>query len=107
MLLFLSELEQKGLQAVPPADKRTLIRRATFDLHGLPPTPEEVDNFVNDSSADAYRKLIDRLLDSPRYGERWGTQLAGCGSLCRHGRIRNRPLLSQRLAIPGLCDRVF
>ena len=69
---ILSELEQKGLQAVPPADKRTLIRRATFDLHGLPPTPEEVDNFVNDSSADAYRKLIDRLLDSPRYGERWG-----------------------------------
>ncbi len=54
------------------ADKRTLIRRATFDLHGLPPTPEEVDAFVKDDSPDAYEKLIDRLLASPRYGERWG-----------------------------------
>ena len=69
---ILRKLEQKALQTVLPTDKWTLIRRATFDLHGLPPTPEEVDNFVNDSSADAYRKLIDRLLDSPRYGERWG-----------------------------------
>ena len=69
---ILRKLEQKGFSAAPPADKRTLIRRATFDLHGLPPTPAEVDHFVHDSSADAYRKLIERLLDSPRYGERWG-----------------------------------
>ncbi|MCU1314228.1 MAG: hypothetical protein JWM54_1985, partial [Acidobacteriaceae bacterium] len=54
------------------ADKRTLIRRATLDLTGLPPTPDEVEAFEKDNSADAYPKLIDRLLASPRYGERWG-----------------------------------
>src|SRR5207302_3098590 len=69
---ILAKLEDKGLKPSPEADKRTLIRRATFDLTGLPPTPKEVDAFVADSSADAYEKLIDRLLASPRYGERWG-----------------------------------
>ena len=54
------------------ADKRTLIRRATFDLIGLPPTPAEVEAFLADHSPDAYPKLVDRLLASPRYGERWG-----------------------------------
>ena len=55
-----------------PADKRTLIRRATFDLIGLPPTPEEVDAFRADKSPDAFAKVVDRLLASPHYGERWG-----------------------------------
>lgn len=55
----------------PPADRLTLIRRATFDLIGLPPTPEEVTAFLADESADAYSRLIDRLLDSPAYGQRW------------------------------------
>src|SRR5262249_2338581 len=55
----------------PHADRITLLRRASFDLIGLPPTPEEVDQFVNDKSANAYEKIIDRLLASPRYGERW------------------------------------
>ena len=59
-------------RSAPAVDRRTLIRRAAFDLHGLPPTPEEVDVFVNDPAADAWPKLIDRLLASPRYGERWG-----------------------------------
>ena len=68
----LAKLEQVGLRPAPEADRRTLVRRAYFDLHGLPPTPEEVDQFVNDNSSDAYEKLIDRLLASPRYGERWG-----------------------------------
>jgi hypothetical protein len=54
------------------ADRRTLIRRAAFDLTGLPPTPEEVESFVNDKASDSYVKLIDKLLASPRYGERWG-----------------------------------
>ena len=63
---------EKGLRPNPVADKRTRIRRATFDLTGLPPTPEEVDAFVKDASPDAWAKLIDRLLASPRYGERWG-----------------------------------
>jgi hypothetical protein len=65
-------LQKKGLQPSPPADRRTLIRRATFDLTGLPPTPEEITAFVNDASSDAYERLIDRLLASPHYGERWG-----------------------------------
>ncbi len=63
------KLEQKGGTLSPAADKRTLIRRATYDLTGLPPTPEEVDRFVNDNSPQAYEQLIDRLLESPHYGE--------------------------------------
>ncbi len=69
---ILPALTAKGLKPAPPADKRTLIRRASLDLLGLPPTPEEVEAFVSDNSADAYPKLIDRLLASPHYGERWG-----------------------------------
>ncbi len=68
----LAKLSDNGLSLSPRADKRTLIRRATFDLHGLPPTPEEVEAFVKDEAADAYEKLLNRLLASPRYGERWG-----------------------------------
>jgi uncharacterized protein DUF1553/uncharacterized protein DUF1549/cytochrome c len=67
-----AKLSDNKLSLSPRADKRTIIRRATFDLHGLPPTPAEVEAFVNDESPDAYEKLIDRLLASPRYGERWG-----------------------------------
>ncbi len=69
---ILANLEQQGLTPAPPADKVTLIRRATFALTGLPPTPEEVNTFLNDKSDSAYEKLIDRLLESPAYGERWG-----------------------------------
>ncbi len=68
----LSRLEHEGLSPSPPADKATLIRRATLDLTGLPPTPEEVDTFENDRSPAAYERVIDRLLDSPAYGERCG-----------------------------------
>src|SRR6185436_1712941 len=57
---------------VGPADKRSLIRRAYFDLIGLPPTPEQVDAFLSDNSPDAYAKVVDRLLASTQYGERWG-----------------------------------
>ena len=68
----LAQLEEKGMTPARPADKRTLIRRATIDLHGLPPTPEEVTSFLADNSSRAFAKVVDRLLDSPRYGERWG-----------------------------------
>ncbi|WP_339731930.1 PSD1 and planctomycete cytochrome C domain-containing protein [uncultured Gimesia sp.] len=68
----LSRLEEKGLSLSPPVDRRKLIRRASVDLTGLPPTYAEVEAFVNDAAPDAYEKLIDRLLASPHYGERWG-----------------------------------
>jgi cytochrome c553 len=68
---ILAKLEEKGLTPNAEADRRKLIRRAYFDLIGLPPTPEEVEAFVNDPAADAYDKLLDRLLSSPHFGERW------------------------------------
>jgi hypothetical protein len=68
----LARLEVKGLAPSPAADRRTLIRRVTLDLHGLPPTPEEVAHFEADRAPDAFAKVVDRLLASPRYGERWG-----------------------------------
>src|SRR5579862_8707219 len=66
----LAKLEEKGLHPAPAADKITLIRRATLDLTGLLPTPEEVQAFMSDSSPEAFAKVVDRLLASPRYGER-------------------------------------
>ena len=69
---ILAKLEAEGLTPCDEAGRDELIRRATFDLIGLPPTPEEVEAFVNDPAPDAYEHLVDRLLASPRYGERWG-----------------------------------
>ena len=69
---ILAQLEGNGLKPVRLADKRILIRRAYFDLIGLPPKPEEVDAFLNDHSPEAFAKVVDRLLTSPHYGERWG-----------------------------------
>src|SRR5436190_16669604 len=68
----LAKLEAKGLKPSPPADKATLLRRATFDLIGLPPTPKELQAFLADNSPQAFEKVVDRLLASPQYGERWG-----------------------------------
>ena len=67
----LARLEAKGLRHAPEADRRTLIRRVSYDLIGLPPTPEETDAFLADKRPDAYERVVDRLLASPRYGERW------------------------------------
>jgi hypothetical protein len=70
--LFIRErLAREGIGPSPVADRRTLIRRLSFDLVGLPPTPEEIEAFVADDAPNAYERLVDRLLDSPRYGERW------------------------------------
>ncbi len=69
---ILAKLEEKGIEPVGRADKRALIRRVTLNLIGLPPTPEEVDAFLSDDSPDAFTKVVDRLLASPHYGERWG-----------------------------------
>jgi mono/diheme cytochrome c family protein len=70
--LVLAKLDSKGLKPAEPADRRTLIRRATLDLTGLPPSEEEVHAFEQDKDPKAYEHLVDRLLASPRYGERWG-----------------------------------
>lgn len=69
---LLKKLEDRGLSFSPRADRTTLIRRASFDLIGLPPTPREVDAFARDAAPDAFDRLIERLLASPHYGERWG-----------------------------------
>ncbi len=69
---LLSKLQAKKLKPAPDADKRTLIRRVTFDLTGLPPTPEEIDAFLADRSDAAFSRVVERLLNSPAYGERWG-----------------------------------
>jgi cytochrome c553 len=68
----LARLEAAQIKPAPAADRRTLIRRATFDLIGLPPTPAEVEDFERDGSPEAFARVVDRLLASPRYGERWG-----------------------------------
>jgi mono/diheme cytochrome c family protein len=68
---ILAKLESAGLQPTPPAEKTSLLRRIYYDLIGLPPTPEEVEAFLKDTSPDAYEKVVDRLLASPHYGERW------------------------------------
>ncbi len=69
---ILASLEAAHLAPAPPADRRTLLRRLSYDLTGLPPTPSEVEAFVRDPAPDAPQRLVDRLLASPRYGERWG-----------------------------------
>ncbi len=69
---ILAKLEEKNLTPAPPADKLTLLRRATYDLTGLPPSDQEIKNFLDDSSPKAFEKVVERLLASPRYGEKWG-----------------------------------
>jgi len=68
----LAKQEAAGVSPAPPADKRTLLRRVSYDLTGLPPTPAEMQDFLADASPEAFQKVVDRLLASPRYGERWG-----------------------------------
>ena len=69
---LLDKLEQKGLTFSPDADRLTLMRRAFFDVTGLPPSPDEIEAYLADGSGDSYERLVDRLLESPRYGEHWG-----------------------------------
>src|SRR5690606_24328734 len=69
---LLERLESEGLDFSQAADRRTLIRRLSFDLLGLPPTPEQIEEFVSDPSPDAVERLVDRLQASPAFGERWG-----------------------------------
>ena len=94
----LARLEKEGLKPSPEASKETLIRRVSLDLIGLPPTPAEVDEFVNDKRADAYDRLVDRLLTSPRYGERWATPWL---DLARYGDSEGWTNDRQRMAWRG------
>lgn len=69
---IVEKLEARGIAPNPPADKRTLVRRATYGLTGLPPTAQDIDDFLKDKSSEAFPRVVDRLLNSPQYGERWG-----------------------------------
>jgi hypothetical protein len=87
-----ARLAEKGMSPSPPADKRTFLRRVTFDLIGMPPTPEEIDAFIADDSLDAYERVVDRLLASPRYGERWARHWMDIVHFAEtHGHDQDRP----------------
>jgi hypothetical protein len=88
----LARLESERIAPAPMADRQTLIRRVTLDLIGLPPTPEEVRDFLDDTRPDAYEHLVDRLLDSPRYGERWAVPwLDLCHYADTEGYLQDKP----------------
>jgi hypothetical protein len=93
---ILARLEEKGIAPAPPADKRTLIRRAYFDLIGLPPPPEKVESFVRDDSPQAFERVVDELLASPHFGERWGRHWL---DLVRYAETRGHEF---DYAIPGV-----
>lgn len=89
---ILARLEEKKLRPSAPADKRTLLRRVTYDLTGLPPTPEEIRAFLADASPEAYSRVLDRLLDSPRYGEHWARHWLDVVHYAdSHGHDQDRP----------------
>lgn len=83
-------MEREGLTPSREADRATLIRRVTLDLTGLPPTPAEVEAFLNDKSPDAYEKVVDRLSADPRLRRVHGAGVAGCGTVRRHARLSHR-----------------
>src|SRR2546428_704105 len=96
---ILAQLEGNGLKPVRLADKRILIRRAYFDLIGMPPKPEEIDAFLNDHSPEAFAKVVDRLLASPHYGERWGRHWL---DVARYGEDDVRGLQQESYALAGV-----
>src|SRR5262245_33993922 len=88
----LARLRERGLSPAPEADRRTLLRRLTFDLTGLPPTPEEVDGFLADARPGAYERAVERLLASPHYGERWARHWMDVARFAEtHGHDQDRP----------------
>ena len=113
---ILAGLEAKGLTTAPPADRRTLVRRVTFDLTGLPPSPEEVADFLADRSTGACERVVDRLLDSPRYGEHWAQHWLDVvryapdallmGAVCGHAEGAAYQALSDYGAAMGLAFQV-
>ncbi len=87
----LARLKQYGWTPNPEADRYALVRRIYLDLIGIPPTVQQADMFVRSDDPMAYEKLVDQLLASPRYGERWGAAVAGLGQVFRHKWLRKRP----------------
>ncbi len=102
---ILARLESEKLTPAPPADRVTLIRRLQYDLTGLPPTPEEVDAFVADRAVDAYERLVDRLLASPQYGEKWGRHWLDLVRYAETNGYERDSAKPYRLAVSRLCDR--
>ena len=100
----LAELEENGLSPAPPADRQSWLRRVTFDLTGLPPRPEEIQAFVSDSSPEAHEAVVERLLASSHYGERWGRHWLDLVRFARDKRPRVRQRQAGRLAVPRLRD---
>ena len=98
----LRDLEKNGLAPAPPAGRLALLRRVHFDLIGLPPTPEEVERFLNDDRPDAYERLVDRLLASPHYGERWGRHWLDVARYADTDGFESDYTLPERLALPRL-----
>ncbi|HUY35709.1 MAG TPA: DUF1549 domain-containing protein [Pirellulales bacterium] len=98
----LQTLQARGMCPAPEADGRTLIRRLSFDLIGLPPTPEELQTFLGDLRPDAYERLVDRLLDGPHYGERWGRHWL---DLVRFGETRGSGILLRESSRPVTATR--
>ncbi len=91
-VFVIAKLEEQGLELAEPADRATLLRRVTFDLTGLPPTPAEMDAFLADPRSDAYERVVDRLLASPRYGERWARHWMDVVHFAEtHGNDQDRP----------------
>lgn len=93
----LARLEEQGMRPAPSADRRTLIRRASFDLIGLPPTQREIDDFEHDAAPDAFARSIDRLLESPHYGERWGRYWL---DVARYGETKGYVRLAEERRFP-------
>ena len=96
---------QDGLRPSPEADRATLLRRLSFDLTGLPPTPEEVERFLADRSPDAYERLVDRLLASPHYGERWAQHWLDLARYADTDGFEFDQARPERLAVPRLGRR--
>ena len=101
------EARGSRLAAPPPAGRAEWLRRVTFDLTGLPPSPEEIEAFEADRSPDAYERVVDRLLDSPRYGERWAQHWLDVVRFAETEGYRVRPPHPRRLAIPRLRHRLL
>ena len=102
---LLARLNEEGLQPSEPADRRTLIRRLSYDLTGLPPTPAAMDDFLRSDSPAAYGELVERLLDSRRYGERWGRHWLERRAIRRHGRGFGRLPGAGGVQVTQLCHR--